>query len=311
MAAMPVGICGCDPTATALVSRARPAAERAGRGHACNGREGIHARIASARLGRRGGRPDRKPRRRRGGARRRHLLRETHASDAGYLIAVDGLGLDRVEARDGGWSIGAAVTLDALREAVPIPALQAATREIGGPAVQNMATVGGNLFALAPFGDLAPALLALGADLVFATADGEATQPIENFYADWADGAPPAAGLLTRIELAAPSGRSAYLKCARRRYASPSVVTVAASVATDGGTVSAARIALSGASAAPFRCGVAEAAVSGSALDEAALAAVADAAEAAVTPTTDPIATEWYRRRMAGVFVRRVLAQLA
>ena len=85
------------------------------------------------------------------------LMRETYPSDEGYLIGVDRLGLDRVVAREGGWSVGAAVPLSVLRDAVRIAALQAATREIGGPAVQNMATVGGNLFARAPFGDLAPA----------------------------------------------------------------------------------------------------------------------------------------------------------
>ena len=175
-----------------------------------------------------------------------------------------------------------------------------------------MATVGGNLFACAPFGDLAPALLALGAQLVFATADGEVALPIEEFYAGRADGAPPVAGLLTRIELAAPGAAAAYLKCARRRYSSPSVVTVAAWVETgDSGAVSDARIALSGASAHPFRCAAAEQAVIGAGLDEAAGRAAAAAAEAAVTPATDPIATAWYRRRMAGVFVRRALAALA
>ena len=240
------------------------------------------------------------------------LLRETRPSDAGYLVAVDRLGLVGVEARDGGWSIGAATTLGELRVAVPVPVLQAATLEVGGPAVQNMATVGGNLFARAPFGDLAPALLALGARLAFASADGETVQPIEAFYDAWSDGAPPRWGLLTRIELDAPSGQAAYRKCARRRYASPSVVTVAARVERDGdGRVSAARIALSGASATPFRCAEAEAAVIGSGLDEAALAAAAAAAEGAVSPATDPVATAWYRRRMAGVFVRRVLAALA
>ena len=162
---------------------------------------------------------------------------------------------------------------------MPIAALQAATREIGGPAVQNMATVGGNLFARAPFGDLAPALLALGARLVFATADGETTQSIDDFYAGWSDGAPPAAGLLTRIEIDAPAGSAAYMKCARRRYSTPAVVTVAACVATDGGTVTDARIALSGASAHPFRCEGAEQAVIGSSLDDAAVAAAAEAAE--------------------------------
>ena len=240
------------------------------------------------------------------------LLRETHPSDPGYLVAVDRLGLGGVEPRDGGWSVGAATPLGVLRDAVPMPALQAATLEVGGPAVQNMATVGGNLFARAPFGDLAPALLALGARLVFASADGETVQPIEAFYDAWSDGTPPRAGLLTRIELDAPSGAAAYRKCARRRYASPSVVTVAAWVERDGnGRVSDARIALSGASAHPFRCAAAEQAVIGSGLDEAAVTAAAAAAEGAVSPVTDPVATAWYRRRMAGVFVRRVLAALA
>ena len=239
------------------------------------------------------------------------LLREIYPSDEGYLIGLDRLGLDRVERRDGGWSVGAAVSLSALRDAVPVPVLQAATREIGGPAVQNMATVGGNLFARAPFGDLAPALLAIGARLVFATAGGEEEQSIEAFYAGWEDGIPPRAGLLTRIEIDAPTGAAAYLKCARRRYSTPSVVTVAAWVATDGDTVSDARIALSGASANPFRCRAAEQAMIGSTLDEAALTDAATAAEAAVSPATDAVATEWYRRRMTGVFVRRVLAALA
>ena len=238
------------------------------------------------------------------------LMRETYPSDGGYLIGVDRLGLDKVVARDGGWSVGAAVPLSVLREAVPVAALQAAAREIGGPAVQNMATVGGNLFARAPFGDLAPALLALGARLVFASADGETTQAIEDFYASWSDGAPSRSGLLTRIELDAPVGASAFMKCARRRYSTPAVVTVAACVEKDGGTVSAARIALSGASAHPFRCVGAEQAVIGSGLDEAAVTAAAEAAEDAVTPQTDSVASEWYRRRMTGVFVCRVLAAL-
>ena len=42
-------------------------------------------------------------------------------------------------------------------------ALAKAARAVGGPAIRNMATVGGNLFAPAPYGDFAVALLALDA----------------------------------------------------------------------------------------------------------------------------------------------------
>src|SRR5262252_9431839 len=41
--------------------------------------------------------------------------------------------------------------------------LHAVARLVGGPAVRAMATVGGNLFAPSPYGDLAVALLALDA----------------------------------------------------------------------------------------------------------------------------------------------------
>ena len=241
------------------------------------------------------------------------LMRETYPSDGGYLIGVDRLGLDKVVARDGGWSVGAAVSLSVLREAVPIAALQAATREIGGPAVQNMATVGGNLFARAPFGDLAPALLALGARLVFATADGETTQPIEDFYAGWADGAPPSTGLLiSGSNSTAPAGDCAYMKCARRRYSTPSVVTVAACVQKGRrhGVGRPDRAQRRARAAYPLRC-------CGAGGDRLRLGRSGHRDRGsrrprrAVEPQTDAVATGWYRRRMTGVFVGRVLAALA
>ena len=43
-----------------------------------------------------------------------------------------------------------------------LAALARAARAVGGPAIRNMATVGGNLFAPTPYGDFAVALLALG-----------------------------------------------------------------------------------------------------------------------------------------------------
>ena len=194
---------------------------------------------------------------------------------------------------------------------MPLPAVAAATREVGGPAIQNMATIGGNLFSPRPFGDLAPALLAIGAELVFATPAGEERLAIEDFYAGWEGGAPSRPRLLTRVEIAEPRGGVSYLKCARRRFSSPSVVTVAAQVEKEGGSVARARIALSGASDRPFLSAGAEAAVLGTGLDDAALDAAAAAAEAEVSPESDAVATAWYRRRMAGVFVRRALAELA
>ena len=62
--------------------------------------------------------------------------------------------------------------------------LHPVARVVGGPAVRAMATVGGNLFAPSPYGDLAVALLALDATVMVQGAYGGAQQmPLEQFLA--------------------------------------------------------------------------------------------------------------------------------
>lgn len=73
--------------------------------------------------------------------------------------------------------IGASVTMAAIAHHPDLGTLTKAARAVGGPAIRNMATVGGNLFAPSPYGDFAVALLAL--DATVSTDDGEL--PIEIF----------------------------------------------------------------------------------------------------------------------------------
>jgi CO/xanthine dehydrogenase FAD-binding subunit len=89
------------------------------------------------------------------------------------------------------------------------------------------------------------------------------------------------------------------------------VISVAVNVALKGGKVADARIALCGAGPHAQRCAAAEEIILGAKLNEAAIARAAEAAEAASAPATDAVASEWYRRRMVGVYLRRALAQLA
>ncbi len=60
-------------------------------------------------------------------------------------------------------TLGAGVTLARILAERDLAFLHAPARSIGGPAVRNMGTVGGNLFAPAPYGDFTAALLALDA----------------------------------------------------------------------------------------------------------------------------------------------------
>ena len=224
-----------------------------------------------------------------------------------YAMGVRGLGMNEIERSSGGLSLGAGVTMRQIRDSLPIPALQDAARGVGGPALQNMATIGGNIFAHPPNGDVATVLLAMDATVTFFTTNGERTQKLEEFY----DSGAQADGLLTRIDCAAPGGELVFLKCGRQRFNSRTVISVAACIGLDNGKVGNACIAVGGAGAHPIRCAAAEQALIGRALDDAAITAAGDEAARASSPATDAVASEWYRRRMVATYLRRALRQIA
>ena len=88
-------------------------------------------------------------------------------------------------------------------------------------------------------------------------------------------------------------------------------MTVASHLTLDGRWVKDARLALNGVGPHPIRVRQAEAALIGSKFDEKTIKAAAAAAAAESQPFTDPVASEWYRRKMVDVYVRRALAQVA
>src|ERR671936_2802857 len=98
---------------------------------------------------------------------------------------------------------------------------------VGGPALRNMATVGGNLLAGAPYGDVGVALLALGAEVDL----GGRTVPLEDFW----DSFRPGEELIRSVAFDDAPG--VFVRWARRAANSPAVVCVA---------VSGGRVALGG-----------------------------------------------------------------
>jgi CO/xanthine dehydrogenase FAD-binding subunit len=209
---------------------------------------------------------------------------------------------------DGRLAIGAMTPLTQVAQLDALPALAAAAGAVGGWALRGSATIGGNLLVGAPYGDLAPVLLAHDAELRLVGPSGPRTLALADAPAD----AGPVLGpgeILTEILITLPSEPVTYLRCARRAANTPAVVTVATRVRREGAVVVDARIALGGASPRARRAGAAEAALVGSAGDGAAIAGAARAAADASDPPTDAIASSWYRRRMVEVFVRRALTE--
>jgi CO/xanthine dehydrogenase FAD-binding subunit len=220
-------------------------------------------------------------------------------------------GLDTLERSGQTLRIGATATLTQLLRQDVIPMLHEAARNTAGWSIRNMGTVGGNLFTPPPGGDVAVALLALDASVTMASTRGERSLPIADFQTGFMTNALEPDELLVSISVPIPSGPSAYLKFGRKHANTPSVVTVAARVEWDGDRVAVARIALGAVGPHPIRARAAEDLLAGTDLGPGAIASAAAAAVEECEPFTDGIATEWYRRKMVGLFVGRALDQLA
>jgi carbon-monoxide dehydrogenase medium subunit len=212
------------------------------------------------------------------------------------LISLRHAGLDGIRVSGSTVELGAAVTLARLAE---LDVLAPVVRSIASPPVRNLATVGGNLFAAQPHGDLAVALLALGATVDVLSTGGSRTIAV---------GEPIAANeVVTTVHFALPQVWR-YRKAMRRRHNSASIVTVAAALTEEDGIVTGARIALGGVAPTPVRALAAEQALIGRPLAEAAEAA-AQAAHEGTAPFDDAYASAWYRARVLPVHVRRALLE--
>jgi CO/xanthine dehydrogenase FAD-binding subunit len=220
-------------------------------------------------------------------------------------------GINSVRDAGGQIEIGAATTIARLAQLDRLPILAQAAGMFGAPAVRNMATVGGNLFAAPPAGDIAVPLLALDAQVELAGPHGRRTLPLDQFFTGVGQTARAPDELVVALRVPQADGQTAYLRYGRRQANTPAVVAVAARVISEAdGTLVDARIALGAAGPHPLRARQAEAALVGKPLDPSSIAAAAAAAQAECDPPTDALASSWYRRRMVGVYVRRALESL-
>jgi CO/xanthine dehydrogenase FAD-binding subunit len=221
------------------------------------------------------------------------------------IVGLSRAGLSEITAAAGTVRIGAAATLATVAEHPALTFLTPAVASIGSPTLRQQATVGGNLFAPSPYGDLAVCLLALDATCDVAGAGDPL--PVGDVIAG-SGGRLPAGGLVTAVTLTPPAaGTWHYRKAMRRRQNSAAVVTVAAVVALADGVVSSVRIALGGVAPRPVRAAAAEAALLGRPLEPGVVAAAADAARADAAPADDAYASAWYRDRVLPVHLRRAL----
>lgn len=214
-------------------------------------------------------------------------------------LAAVTLGPERV-------TLGASVPMAAVAARSELGALARAARTIGGPAVRNMASVGGNLFAPSPYGDLGVALLALEAIVSMESGSGREEVPLEAFYARRAE--LPQDNIVTSVSFARGAlSALRFAKVCRVKPKGSAVLSIAAVLAEQGGVVRSAVIALGCMAAAPLRARAAEAALVGRPLTREGIAPALAVAAAGTEPLTDSVASAWYRREVLPVHLGRLL----
>jgi xanthine dehydrogenase small subunit len=208
-----------------------------------------------------------------------------------------GLSSGRVE-------LGAGVTMAAILAERELSFLHPVARAVGGPAVREAATVGGNLFAHSPYGDFAAALLALDASVAFAGGLGQREQPLEEFLGRRERGH----AVVAMVAFKRPLPESfRFSKVTRVHPKGVSVLSISAQVPVASGRITGARIAYGAMAPTPVRAKAAERALEGRALDAAGIAQALAVAADGTSPADDAIASAWWRREILPVHLRRLL----
>jgi CO/xanthine dehydrogenase FAD-binding subunit len=211
-------------------------------------------------------------------------------------------------------SIGAATTLSRLI-ADPLagrngPLLVQAARTVGGPAVRNMATIGGNISTASPAGDTLPALYLLGAEVELASRQCKRRLPIGEFVAGPGLTALHNREIVTRILLphAEDFPCRTFEKVGLRRSLAVAVTSFAGMMrlSTDG-VVEEARFAWGSVGPTVVRLPGLEAELAGSPLDRYTIRKAAETVRQGVSPIDDIRATADYRRSVAANLLVRFL----
>jgi CO/xanthine dehydrogenase FAD-binding subunit len=227
------------------------------------------------------------------------------------VVGLKRASLNYLEKIDDEYIIGATTSLSQMESQSEILILQDAAHAVGGWAIRNMGTVGGNLFAPPPGGDFAVALLALDAKIVIASKDAERTIPINEFFTGFMTNVLLPGEIIKEFRIPLTAGRTSYLKYGRKGANTPSIVTVAVNFGFSSGSIEQAKIALGAVGPYPFRAVKAEESLIGKSLTGENIQEAAELAVSQSEPFTDPIASAWYREKMIPIILRRCLENIA
>lgn len=221
-------------------------------------------------------------------------------------------GMRDITLEDDGFRIGAAVSAAEMGEHAALkaawPGVVEGAELIGSTQVQNRATMAGNLCTASPAGDSVPAMVTAGAIARLHGPAGVRDLPVADVPVGPGKTALTKGEFITSIFLPARPAQAgdAYLRFTPRTEMDIAVSSAAVSVAMDeNGLITTARVAVGAVAPTVRLVPDAGAAIIGTKLDDAAIADLVAAVEAACSPITDKRGTVAFRTTTAGVLAKR------
>ncbi|HEY4606359.1 MAG TPA: xanthine dehydrogenase family protein subunit M [Acidimicrobiia bacterium] len=224
-------------------------------------------------------------------------------------------GLDGIDSSNGHLTLGAlvrhnqVVKSDLVRESNHTVA--SAAPWVSDPIVRNLGTVCGSLAHHDPEGDWASVMLAVGADVVLKSTQGERVLPVTDFCVDMFQTLCRADELVTEVRVRKHSNRGGgnYQKL-ERKVGDYATVGVATSLELDEhGRIATAGIALTSVYAHNLKVTEAEILLKGKQPSAELFKEAAAIASAACDPASDNRGSAAYKRHIVGVFTERGLGR--
>ena len=244
------------------------------------------------------------------------ILMKQRALHYRYLVDLQSIpDLAGIKSEHDGVRIGALTTHRTIETSPVIrqafPALAEAFGHIGNVRVRQTASVGGNLAHADYRLDPPPALLTLNAQVGVFGPEGARTIAIKDFFRGLYETALRPGEILVdmKIPFAPENSRAVYLRYTALSANDWPCLGVAALLARENGRCKELRVALGGVAATPILINGMEFAADQT-LDQGVATRLLELVDQQIAPFSDLRGSEWYKRRMARLFVQKALERL-
>jgi aerobic carbon-monoxide dehydrogenase medium subunit len=189
-----------------------------------------------------------------------------------------------------------------------LPIIRETALVIGDPQIRYVGTLGGNVANGDTGNDMPALMMCLDAEYQLTARNGQRSIRARAFYLGAYDTVRHNDEVLTEIRIPIPvKGHGYAYEKLKRKVGDYAVAAAAVMLTVWNGTCRSASIALTNVADTPLWAEAAGQALAGTRLDQAALANAVNAAEAIADPASDGRGPAEYRRKMAGVMVRRAV----